>query len=242
MIKHLTKLALVLCVWAAPHTARAGIPVIDVASLAQAIADAATMIEQLNQMVEQYRMMEQQYSAMTKQVEAIKGARGLGGVLNNPALQNYVPKNARTILDAVQSGGYGGLSGSAKALRDVGRVYNCEGIDDSTQRQACEAELNKPYQYLAYVQDALQAGANRTDQINALMDQAGSTGDAKEIAEIQARIGAENALLQHELTQATLMRNMAQAEAQAAEARARELQRARAARNGKMGGIAGGAP
>jgi type IV secretion system protein VirB5 len=242
VIKHLTKLALVLCVWAAPHTARAGIPVIDVASLAQAIADAATMIEQLAQLEAQLSTLKDTYTQAQRQVEAIKGARGLGGVLNSPALQNYVPKNARTILDAVQSGGYGGLSGSAKALRDVGRVYNCEGIDDSTQRQACEAELNKPYQYLAYVQDALQAGANRTDQINALMDQAGSTGDAKEIAEIQARIGAENALLQHELTQATLMRNMAQAEAQAAEARARELQRARAARNGKMGGIAGGAP
>lgn len=239
MSKHLFRLAVVACVWVAPHTARAGIPVIDVASLTQAIMDAATMIEQLAQLEAQLSTMKDTYDQAKKQYDAIKGARNLGAVLNNPALQNYIPKDARQILASVQSGGYQGLSGSAKSLRDANKVFNCENLDGS-QRTTCEADLGKPYQYLAFFQDAAAAGSNRADQINQLMDRAGSTQDAKEIAEIQARIGAEGALLQHELTQANLMRGMVEAEARVAESRGRELQRARAARTGKMGGISGG--
>lgn len=240
MSKLLLRLVAVACVSVAPHSARAGIPVIDVASLAQAIAEVAAVMEQLTTLTSQYETMKNQYDTMNKQYDAIKGARNLGSVLNNPALQNYIPKDARQVLASVQSGGYQGLSGSAKALRDANKVFNCETVD-SAQRATCEAELNKPYQYLAYFQDAMGAGANRADQINQLMDRAGSTQDAKEIAEIQARIGAESALLQHELTQANLMRSMAEAEARVADSRARELQRARAARTGKMGGITSGA-
>lgn len=240
MFKHFLKLALVACVWVTPHAARAGIPVIDVASLTQAIADAATMLEQLGQLEQQLTTLKDTYTQAQRQVEAIKGARNLGQILNNPALQNYIPKDARQVMAGIQQGGYQGLSGSAKALRDAAKVYNCENIVDSGARASCEVELNKPYQYQAYFQDALQPASNRTDQINQLLERAGGTQDAKEIAEIQARIAGEGALLQHELSQINLMRSMAEADARVAEAQAKENQRARAARTGTMGGITTG--
>ncbi len=241
MFKHFLKLALVVCVWVTPHAARAGIPVIDVASLAQAIADAATMLEQLGQLEQQLTTLKDTYTQAQRQVEAIKGARNLGQILNNPALQNYIPKDARQVMTGIQQGGYSGLSSSAKALRDAAKVYNCENLADAGERSGCEVELNKPYQYQAYFQDALQPAASRTEQINQLLERAGSTQDAKEIAEVQARIAGEGALLQHELSQINLMRSMAEADARVAEARAKELQRARASRTGTMGGITTGA-
>ncbi|MBI5792583.1 MAG: P-type DNA transfer protein VirB5 [Rhodocyclales bacterium] len=240
MFKHLVKLALVVCVWVTPQAARAGIPVIDVASLMQAVAQVSALMDQLQAVQDQLSTLKDTYAQAQQQVQAIKGARNLGQILNNPALQNYIPKDARQVLTGIQQGGYQGLSSSAKVLRDAATAYNCENIADTAERIRCESELNKPYQYLAYFQDALKPAANRTEQINQLLQQAGGTQDAKEIAEIQARIAGESALLQHEISQINLMRNMAEADAKVAEARAKELQRARAARTGTMGGITTG--
>ncbi|NRF71371.1 P-type DNA transfer protein VirB5 [Aquincola sp. S2] len=227
MKKTLVKLMMVVAVWIAPHTAKAGIPVIDVANLAQAIMDAATMIKELEQMYAQYQQLKQQY-------EAISGARNLGQVLNSPLLQNYVPKDAHTVLRSINTLGKAGLTGKAKALRDVAMVYDCGELSGAA-RSRCEAELSKPYQYQAYYDDALERGSKRVDQINQLMQLAGTTEDAKEIAEVQARIAAESALLQHELSQIQLVRASSEADAQVQLARAREAQRENAARTGKLG-------
>lgn len=239
MVKHLLRLALVAFVWITPHTARAGIPVIDVASLTQAIMDAATMIEQLAQLEAQLSTMKDTYDNAKKQYDAIKGARNLGDILNNKALQNYIPKDAQKVLSDIQSGGYKSLTGSAKALRNAVKLYDCADIADEVSRTRCDVEINKPYQYMAYFDEGLKPSSERADQINSLMERAGGTTDAKEIAEVQARIMGETALLQHELSQVNLMRGLAEADARVAESRAKETQRARAARTGTLGGITG---
>lgn len=203
--------------------ARAGIPVIDVAGLVQAVMQ---VMQQLTEIQNQY----QQIMQLQAQVDAMSNARGLGDVLNNPMLQNYVPREAGTMVRNLENGGYSSLTGTARGLRDAQMLYNCGDMADATMRARCQADLAKPYQQKAFMQDALEAARNRVAQINSLMARAGTTTDAKEIAEVQARISAENALLSHEMSQIEMMRGIAEADAKIAQSRAREAQLEQASR------------
>ena len=203
-----------------------GIPVIDVANLVQSVEqvlDDATAIE--NQV--------QQIRQLQNQLQSINGLRNLGQVFNNPLLRNYVPSEAYTFVNAVDTGGYSGLRGTAKALRDAGMIYNCmDRAGDA--RTSCQATLAQPYQQKGLLQDAMTSAAGRLAQINALMDQINGTPDQKSVQEIQARIGAENALLAHEMTQIQMLQGMADSEERIGRAQERERQNQMLGRTGKV--------
>ena len=203
-----------------------GIPVIDVANLVQSVEqvlDDATAIE--NQV--------QQIRQLQSQLQSINGLRNLGQVFNNPLLRNYVPSEAYTFVNAVDTGGYSGLRGTAKALRDAGMIYNCmDRAGDA--RTSCQATLAQPYQQKGLLQDAMTSAAGRLAQINALMDQINGTPDQKSVQEIQARIGAENALLAHEMTQIQMLQGMADSEERIARSQERERQNQMLGRTGKV--------
>jgi len=216
--------AMMLC---ASAPARAGIPVIDVAAIAQAVQDVLNGIAQIEN---QY----QQILGLQQQINSISNARSLGDVLNNPALQNYVPREASTLVRSLESGGYGTLAGASKVLRDAQMTYNCMDLEDAGKRSQCQSSLAKPYQQKAFMEDALSKARDRVAQINSLMRRAGATTDQKEIQEVTARIGAESALLQHEVSQIELMRGLAEADQRVAESRAREGQLEQASRNRRL--------
>lgn len=211
----------------ASQPARAGIPVIDVAALAQAVLEVMNGISQIEN---QY----QQIVGLGQQIESISNARSLGDVLNSPLLHNYVPREANVIVRNLETGGYATLTGAARALRDAQLTYNCTDILDANRRIACQSALAKPYQQKAFMEEALAKARDRVSQINSLMRRAGATVDQKEIQEVTARIGAESALLQHEVSQIELMRGLAEADQRVAESRAREGQLEQASRNRRL--------
>jgi type IV secretion system protein VirB5 len=155
-------------------------------------------------------------------------------VLNNPLLQNYVPRDAGNLVRSLETGGYRNLSGAARTLRDAQMTYNCGDMLDATKRTQCQTTLAKPYQQKAFMEEALDKARNRVAQINNLMRRAGATVDQKEIQEVTARITAESALLQHEVSQIELMRGLAEADQRVADSRAREGQLQQAARNRRL--------
>ncbi len=193
-----------------------GIPVIDTANLMQAaqnVLDDADRFEQLAQTVSELRAT---YSSLT-------GIRNLADALNNPLFQNYLPPAAYTLFNEVNALGYGGLTQRARALRDAAMLYNCLELSGTSQSN-CQAMLAYPYQYKALVNDAQDRSSQRTVQINALMQQAAATVDPKAIAEAQARIDAESALLAHETSQAQLATMAMDADQQVRASRALEAQ------------------
>ena len=220
-------LALSLGLLGASAPARAGIPVIDVAAIVQAMLDVLNGITQIEN---QY----QQLVGLGRQVESISHARSLGDVLNNPLLQNYVPREASNLVRSLETGGYRNLSGAARTLRDAQMTYNCLDVVEPGRRTQCQSALAKPYQQKAFMEEALSKAKDRVAQVNSLMQRAGATADQKEIQEVSARIGAENALLQHEVSQIELMRGLAEADQRVAESRAREGQLEQASRNRRL--------
>ena len=51
-----------------------------------------------------------------------------------------MPAEAYTVVNAVNTVGYSGLTGTAKALRDAGMVYNCMDLTGAA-RTSCQAAL-----------------------------------------------------------------------------------------------------
>ncbi len=203
-----------------------GIPVIDIANLIQTIQQVLNDATKIENQIEQIRAMQNQLSSIT-------GARNLGSVFNSTQLQNYVPANAYTVINGVDRSGYAGLNGTAKGLRDAGMVYNC--LDRTgTSRTTCQATLAQPYQQKGLLQDAMRSASGRLQQISELMNQVSATTDQKAVLEIQARIGAENAMLTHEVSQIQMLQGMADSEERIARSQDRERQYQMLSRTGRI--------
>ncbi|MCW5656748.1 MAG: type IV secretion system protein [Burkholderiaceae bacterium] len=211
---------------AASHAHAQGIPVIDIANLIQTIQQVMNDITKINNQV-------QQITQLQDQVASMNGARNLGNIFNSPGLHNYVPPQAFTAINAVGASGYAGLSTTGKALRDAGMVYNCMDLDGPA-RMSCQAALAQPYQQKGLLQDAMTAASGRLSQIQSLMSQINATSDQKSILELQARVGAENALLTHEVTQIQMLQAMADSEERIARSRDRERQYEMLTRTGRI--------
>lgn len=218
--------AAVVAASAATGAHASGIPVIDIANLLQTVQQVLNDITEIQNQV-------QQITQLQDQLKSMNGMRNLGNVFNSPTLMNYVPANAYLKFDALGTSGYGGLTSTAKALRDAGMVYNCLNLDGSA-RTICQASLAQPYQYKGLLQDAMKSASGRLSQIQSLMGQINATQDQKSVQEIQARIGAENALLAHEMSQVQMLQGVAESEERIARSRDRERQYEMLNRTGKV--------
>ena len=98
--------AAVLIAFGASGARAQGIPVIDVANLVQTIQQVLDGITQINNQV-------QQINQLQSQINSINGIRNLGNVFNNPLLKNYVPAEAYTYVNAINTSGYSGLNATA---------------------------------------------------------------------------------------------------------------------------------
>lgn len=203
-----------------------GIPVIDIANLIQTIQQVLNDSTEISNQV-------QQISQLQSQVNSMNGMRHLGTVSRDPRLDNYVPAEAYNAFNAVDASGYAGLTATAKGLRDTGMVYNCMDLPVDA-RAGCQASLAQPYQHKGLLQDAMRSAAGRLSQIGSLMGQIDATADQKSVQEIQARIGAENALLAHEMSQLQMLQGMADSEERIARSRERERQYQMLGRTGKV--------
>jgi type IV secretion system protein VirB5 len=209
-----------------PASQAQGIPVIDIANLIQTITQVLNDVTKIANQVEQIE-------ALQSQLASINGMRNLGNVFDSSALKNYVPANAYNLVNAVDTSGYGGLTATSKTLRDAQMLYNCLDRAGSA-RTECQASLAQPYQQKGLLQDAMKAASGRLDQIKSLMTQINGTSDQKAVLEIQARIGAENAMLQHEMSQVQMLTGMADSEERIARSRDRERQAEMLNRTGKI--------
>jgi type IV secretion system protein VirB5 len=178
-----------------------------------AIHQAQTMA----QWAKQYEQMTGQINQMKSQYDSITGNRGLGQILNNPALRSYLPDQWAGVYDQVRNGKLSGISGRATS------IYNAEGFDPNAaggrKRELETLAANKAMTMQAY--DATLA---RVNNINSLMQQADATQDTKAAADLQNRMAAENAMIQNEQIRLGLLAQLQQAEAKlASEQRAREF-------------------
>lgn len=208
---------------------RAQIPVTDVASLTQQIAQVLAWAQQYAQMVEQINNQVQQIGQLRDTYNSMTGSRGLGSLLNgigDQAARRYLPADLAQIYDLYNNTivpGFGALNSRITALRSTISTlppgYFPAGSD-------LDKELGKLLDGIgaqrSMAEVAYKNSTDRIPYIEALMTRINSTNDPKEIAELQARISVEQALIQNEANRLAVLKYQQQIAKQEQEQRQRE--------------------
>lgn len=202
----------------------AGIPVFDGANLAQAVQQIVSWGDQYGQMMDQINQAKAEYDSIT-------GIRGFGDAVNNPYLKDIIPSQVGDIYKNVQQGGVNGLTGAAKNIRDAAMIYDCSSKSGQDYK-TCQASLNSNAQTQALNQNALDVADLRAEQIDNLRKQINTTQDSKAIAELQARLQAENTQVANDANRIALMQAEAKTQYDAVRQQGLELQLQRAAQQG----------
>jgi type IV secretion system protein VirB5 len=212
------------------HAAHAQIPVTDVASISQSVTQ---QVETIAKWKMQYDQMIGQIDQAKQQFESMNGSRGMGNIMNDPALRDYLPADWQGVYDNVKKGGYSGLSGTGKTVYDANKIYDaCGHLTIAQQRTSCEAQAVKGAQDKGFALDAYNAAKNRINQIDQLMGKINQTQDPKAIAELQGRIAAEQANIQNEQTKLQMYSMVAAAEDRVQKQRQAEINAKANARRG----------
>ena len=209
-------------------SANAGIPVIDVANLAQSIEQVVAWGQQNAQMVEQITQLRNQYAQLTNTYNSMTGNRGLGTLLNgavDQAARRYVPGDA-TQLGQLSSGvaGFGSLQATINRYKSsVTSLPTTWFPAGSPAANTLASRVNSLATQQALGEAAYTSNAQRTADLEDMISTIGTADDPKAIAEINARIAAQQALIANESTRIQALTYMQQLEKQQNEQRAREV-------------------
>ena len=114
MKRTLAALATVAALGCTVNAHAGGIPVIDVAAIAQMVEQMVYLKGQLDQMKSLYN--------------STIGSRGLGGLINNPQARSYLPSDVNGVLTTVQTGKSGDLVGLARQILGQNSVLNTKQL------------------------------------------------------------------------------------------------------------------
>jgi type IV secretion system protein VirB5 len=212
--------ALALGLLLAATPARAGIPVIDVAALAQLMQQVAHWTQQIQHMTTQIRQLQQTY-------DSISGQRGLERLLPiTPAARNYLPEEIGPMLEAIGpvAGAYAGVAGQVRTLVEANTVLQGEAFESLTAEQRTLIENARRaaagLQRMSGV--AYGQASRRFAQLQQLLAAIAATDDQKSVLELSARIQSEQTMLATEHTKLTMLYQLAQAQALARAQQMRE--------------------
>ena len=207
--------------------ANAGIPVIDVANLVNSLQQVIAWGEQYGQMAEQIASLQQQYQQAVQQYQSLNGIRGMGSLVNNPALRKYLPDDWQSTMNLLsEPGQYGGLSGSISQIRQASQIASLADSGLSSGSRVGQAFVGAQTQAAmnrGLGEAGFAAASDRIAAIQTLLDQVNGAPDQKDILDLQARIQAEQAMVQNETVKLALMTQLQQAQRDIQAQQAREI-------------------
>lgn len=226
-MKRLFRIMAAALVIGASSQAQAGIPVIDGANLAQAVQQVVSWGKQYTQMAQQYTQLVNTYNQAVKTHNTLNGARGMESLVNNPALRRYLPNEWNQVMNLLNApGGYTGLQGKINGIRSAAQITGIEdtGLDpNSATAKAFIGAQNQAAMNRALSEEGYKQASDRITSIQTLIDKVGDAPDAKDVADLQARIQAEQVMVQNELVKLHLMAQLQQAQRDIMAQQAREI-------------------
>ena len=205
------------------NAAHAGIPVIDATSIAQQIQQVVAWGKQYAQMVQQIAQLQQQFENMS-------GSRGMASLVNNPASRQYLPADYSTILSS-GVGNWAAIRAAAQKF-DVSSTTLSGGSDaaQAFNQVAKQAALNR-----AGAEEGYKTASQRFEDIQVLLDKVNNAPDAKDMADLQGRIQAEQVMMQNEANKLQMLQQLSQAQRDLQVQQAREI-----SMKSSKGGLASG--
>jgi type IV secretion system protein VirB5 len=202
----------------AVDSAEAQIPVTDIGAIAQLISELETLQQQVQTARQQLAEAQSEYQAMT-------GGRGMERLLAG-TVRNYLPPTWSDIQSALDAGNaaFPVLANELRgAMADDAVLSDAQlAALSAADRQSLELNRQSAAVQQVLAQQALAVTSSRFASLQQLIDAIPTATDEKGILDLQARIGAEQSMLQNEQAKLTVLWQAAQAEAAANQVRARE--------------------
>jgi type IV secretion system protein VirB5 len=216
---------------------RRGVIVLSIACMLGAPVVFAQMavvdVRAIGQMAQQIRVLQDQLLTARNQLTqaqaqfaALTGPRGMERLLDGVS-RNYLPPDwvaFEATLRGVQST-YAQLTAQIGTVIDNNAVLTpaqtAHLVPD--QREQLEAARQSAALLQVTSRQALQVSSQRFDALQSLIDAIPNATDSKAALDLQARIAAEQAMLQNEQTKLIVLYQAVEAEERAREQRAREL-------------------
>lgn len=150
---------------------------------------------QIASWIAQYAQMVQEYNQLVEEYRSLNGIRGMASLVNNPQLRRYLPDEYKNIL----SQGYGDW----QALRTA--LDNPVGSSNLQKLRRDQLAIDEAMALESYKQ-----ASRRFSDIQVLLDKINdaSIPDAKDMVDLQARIQAEQVMMQNESTKIAMMKNL----------------------------------
>ena len=157
--------------------------------------------------------------------QSMTGQRGMEQLLSSTP-RNYLPPDWAT-LDAVlrqASASYRALAEQVEATLAANAVLTPQQVARLSAEERTQLEEARRGAAMLQVttRQALETTSSRFEALQQLIDAIGAAQDQKAVLDLQARISAEQAMLQNEQTKLVLLFHTAQAEEWARRQRARE--------------------
>jgi type IV secretion system protein VirB5 len=193
--------------------------VVDVQAIAQLAKQIATLEDQLETARRQLTQAQRQYEAMT-------GRRGMERLLSG-TVRNYLPPDWRA-LEAAQygmQGSYAALGSQLRAMIEANAVLTPERTArlSPQEREQLDAARRSAALLQVTSQRALEESSARFASLQQLIQAIPTATDPKAVLDLQARIAAEQAMLQNEHTKLLVLNQAGQAQEMARRQRASEL-------------------
>jgi len=198
---HLAAVCLVMSMATAP-AARAQWAVVDAPAIVQ-------LIQQVQDMEKELAIAANQLQTAQQGVQAMTGNRGMDRLLGGTQ-RNYLPTNWAQLTNAVQRQGTSGYPGLSRDVQDamaanaVLSPQRLATLSPGDQQQIQAARQAAALQQ-ALTAQALANASSRFAAIQSLITAIPTATDQKAILELQARIAAEQGMLQNEQTKLQIL-------------------------------------
>jgi len=193
-----------------------GIPVIDQAAIAKQIESITQLKSQLDALNQQLQQAQQLYGSLNK----LTNMADVASLLNDPAIRKALPGDFSAVESLLKGSGSGAIGDAASKFLTDNSTYKTSANDFYAQELS--RLQNKNAGQMSLGQQIYDAATKRIDGIDQLRRQISSASDAKEIADLQARLQAETAFLQTDMLRMQGLQMVQQAEVQVDEQRRAE--------------------
>lgn len=193
-----------------------GIPVIDQTAIAKHIESIAQLKSQLDALNQQIEQAQQLYGSLNK----LTDMADVAGVLNDPTIRKALPADFDAIEGLFEGAGTDALSDSASAFLERNSTYRINA--DDFYAQELSRIQNKNAGQMSLGKQIYDAATRRIDGIDQLRQKISTVSNAKEIADLQARLQAETAFLQTDVLRMEGLQMVQQVQAQVDEQRKAE--------------------
>ena len=193
-----------------------GIPVIDQTAILKHIESIAQLKSQLDALHQQIEQAQQLYGSLNK----LTDMADVASVLNDPAIRKALPSDFAAIEGLLKGDGTGVFKDSASKFLEGNSTYRTDA-DDFYAKELARVQ-NKNAGQMSLGQQIYDAATKRFDGIDQLREKISTASDAKEIADLQARLQAEQAFLQTDVLRMEGLRMVQQAQNQVDEQRKAE--------------------